>query len=212
MSNRQNGKNRQKWRYIGGLFVFLLIAVPVGVGVWWNTRGKVDAETPSAVRPRELAKSALILRDGRLYADAESTPYTGVLFESFPGGKRKVNIEIKEGKVNGRSVGYFENSQIEVEEFFTKGISHGLRTRWYENGNKKSEEHIEDGKLNGHHIEWHQNGNKAQEMTMVNGRPEGLAEAWYADGQLKSRAHFKDGKMIDRKFFPANTQPASPKQ
>ena len=165
-----------------------------------------DASPP----PRELTLAELVRRDGRLYAPGESTPFDGVLYENFPGSKRKLEIEIRDGRADGRSLGYFENGNLEVEEFFTAGVSHGLRTRWDAEGRKRSEERIEHGKLNGLHLEWHANGAKALAMTLHDNQPEGTAEAWYPDGNLKSRTRFEAGKIVKREFFPAGGQAPPP--
>jgi antitoxin component YwqK of YwqJK toxin-antitoxin module len=159
-----------------------------------------------------LPLSQLTKRDGRLYAPGETKPFDGRLIENFPNTEhfpttvRKLEIEIHDGKAHGRSVGYFENRKREVEEFFTAGVSNGVRARWDREGWKKSEERIENGKLNGSHLEWHENGKKAVEMILRDGQPEGLAVAWHPNGELKSRTRFAAGKIVERQFFPASTE------
>lgn len=158
---------------------------------------------------RELRRDALELRDGALFARGESKLFDGVVFENFAANTRKVAIEIRRGKADGLSRGWFENGQIEVEEHFSEGFSQGLRTRWHANGQKRSETQIAHGKLEGRYTEWHDNGQKAIEMTLANGEPEGGAEAWYPNGTLKSRTTFQRGKMVERKFFDDPSVPAT---
>ena len=150
---------------------------------------------------RELRRDALELRDRALFARGESRAFDGVLFENFAPGARKLAIEIRHGKPDGLSRGWFENGQLEVEEHFVEGISQGLRTRWHLNGQKKSESEIAHGKLEGRYTEWHDNGQKAIEMTLAEGQAQGLAEAWHSTGTLKSRTTFQDGKIVAREFF-----------
>jgi antitoxin component YwqK of YwqJK toxin-antitoxin module len=189
-----------------GLGVFLALAIPAGIGIWWHdSKHRAGGTRPVNPVLRELTLAELVKQNGKLYAPAESTPFDGLLYENFPGSKRKLEIEIHDGQADGRAVGYFENGKLEVEEFFTAGVSHGLRTRWDREGWKKSQEQIEHGKLNGPHLEWHANGTMAVSMTLKDNQPEGLAEAWYPDGSLKSRTHFVAGKIVKREYFPTGT-------
>jgi len=196
MSSKQSISRRRM--ILGGA---ILLVLATGLGFWWHSQG--TAEDPGEASPtvRELPLAELVKRDGLLYASAETKPFDGRLYENFPNSKRKVGIEIHDGKAHGRSVGYFEDGKLEVEEFFVKGVSHGLRTRWDQDGWKKSEEKIVHGKLHGRHIEWCENGSKAVEMTLKDNQPEGLAETWHPDGELKSRTHFVAGKIAEREFF-----------
>ena len=155
--------------------------------------------------PREAVRSELDLRDGVLYLHGETRPFSGLLVEDFTKGQRKLAIDVRYGKVNGISRGWYDNGQREVEETFVAGVSDGLRTRWHRNGQKKSEEHIEHGHVNGPYVEWYDNGRKAVTMTVRDGQPEGEVMAWYPDGAPKSRSHFAGGKMVDREFFPSPT-------
>lgn len=93
--------------------------------------------------PRDVLRSDLDLRENVLYLHGSKQPFQGVLVEDFSKEARKLAIEIRRGKAGGLSRGWFENGQLEVEETFVGGVSHGLRTRWHANGQKKSEEHIE---------------------------------------------------------------------
>ena len=197
MFNSRVGKHRRL-----GLGVLLALAAAIAL-CWHGSRHPPEDPRHATPTLRQLTLAQLVDRDGRLYAPGENTPFDGLLYENFPGSKRKLEIEIHGGRADGRSVGFFENGKLEVEEFFTAGVSHGLRTRWDEQGWKKSQERIEHGKLNGPHLEWHANGSKAVSMTLKDNQAEGLAEAWYPDGSLKSRTHFVGGKIVKREFFPA---------
>ena len=187
----------------------VVISILCGAVYWWQVHDHsvsdpIDLTTSDHLR--ELPRSALTLRDGRLY-ESSGTPspdaslFSGVFYENFPSGERKLKIEVRNGKVDGTSVGYFENGKREVLEHFTNGVSNGLRTRWDTEGRKLSEEPIKNGKLNGTFVKWHPNGNKAVQMTMVNGEIDGVADAWHPDGTLKSKTTFADGKLINRQFF-----------
>lgn len=191
--------------------IALVGLVIVVVAVLLATRA---GQTP----PPEVLRRDLELREGVLYLHGAKQPFTGLLVEDFSKGVRKLEINVRQGRVDGLSRGWFEagghravdakgggmeHGQMEVEETLVAGVSHGLRTRWHPNGQKKSEEHIEHGVVTGGYVEWHDNGQKAVEMTLRGGSPDGLAEAWHPDGTLKSQTRFEGGKIVKREFFPA---------
>jgi antitoxin component YwqK of YwqJK toxin-antitoxin module len=202
--------------YAISFLVFLAMALALAIRI---------GRTPPAQDQSEVQRSELDLRNGVLYRRASSKPFTGSLVEDYAKGERKLQIEIRAGKVDGLSHGWFApddgqvkaevaemkgpRARLEVEEHFVAGVSHGLRTRWHLNGQKKSEERIEQGVVTGAYVEWHDNGQKAVEMRFQGGHPEGLAQAWYPDGSLKSETRFSTGKIVDRKFFPASLAAAA---
>ncbi|MCF7674051.1 MAG: hypothetical protein K9M97_01810, partial [Akkermansiaceae bacterium] len=125
---------------------------------WFVARRGGD-EPPAGVR--EMARSQLELRDGMLYATGEPEAFGGMLVEHFPGGGRRLAIEIHDGKAHGVSRGWHENGRLEVEEHFVHGVSHGSRIRWYPNGVRKSEAQIVEGVIEGTFPGWHDKGRKA---------------------------------------------------
>lgn len=166
------------------------------LGLW-----KWSRSSPPPPPIREVMRSELELRDGALYARGESVPFHGRIVENYGAGRRKLEIDISEGKANGLSRGWYDNRQMEVEETFRNGISHGPRVRWHENGKRKSLAQIETGKVVGEFLEWHHNGQLAAKMTLDDGQPAGMVEAWYPSGALKSRIQFENGKQVRREFF-----------
>ena len=172
----------------------LLLLCAVLFGLWKWTR--------PAPPVRELMRSELDLRDGRLYATGETRPFTGRLVEIYTAERRKLEIEIHDGQAHGLSRGWYDDGQIEVEETFVAGISHGPRTRWHQNGAKKSAAQIVNGELEGPYAEWHENGQPAIAMTLHRGQPDGLVEAWHPSGALKSHVRFEQGRQVSRDFWP----------
>ena len=153
-------------------------------------------------KPLELPRYRIVMRDGLAYDGQGRRPFTGLVFEKFPGGARQTAIEMRNGKVNGWSRGWFENGKVEVEEYFVDGVSQGTRRRWFDNGQRRSEAQIDHGKLSGLFVEWYDNGQKAVEMTMVDGKPDGVAQSWHRTGALKSRTTLKVGDILEQQFFP----------
>ena len=178
-------RNRCTWVILAGLAVGVFIFILSG-----NRSGPKG--------PRSLPRSELDLRDGMLYARGETQPFQGQLVAHYSDQTRKVAIDVKDGRLHGRSLGWYSNGQMEVEEQFVAGVSHGARTRWHENGNRKSLAQIEQGKVVGLFTEWHENGQKAVEMTLRDGQPDGIVEAWHSNGELKSRLRYENGAQVEK--------------
>ena len=157
-------------------------------------------EEPSLAR-EELTRAELDLRDDVLYKKGSEKPFGGTLVEHYPEMKLKLAIEIRDGKPNGLSRGYYEDGKQEVEEHFEAGISNGTRIRWYQNGEKKSEAQIVDGKIEGTFTRWHDNGQKAAEAQMVAGEPHGLSQGWHRSGARKSRVELEHGNVVSKQFW-----------
>jgi len=150
----------------------------------------------------ERMLAALDLRDDALYLKGSEELFNGLLVEDYNRDARKLEISIEAGRAHGVSYGWYDNGQMEVEEFFSKGISDGVRTRWYQNGSKKSEAEVVDGVLIGSFRQWHENGTLAAEMEMKAGNINGIAESWHPSGALKSRVTFIAGVAGEKAFFP----------
>lgn len=184
------------------LVVTVCLALAAGIAVF--------VTRPRSQAIYEARRDQLDLHEGALYLLDARKPFTGTLIENYAPGKRKLAIEIRDGKAHGVSRGWFVSGQQEVEEHFVQGVSQGTRTRWFENGIRKSEEHIEQGKLVGTYLEWYDNGQKAVAMTLEEGKPHGMVEAWHPSGTLKSRSRMDHGKLVSREFFNESLASATP--
>lgn len=195
--------SRQKRLAASGLILLVGLLV---MAIMVSRRGRGDIEpTPMTERTR----AQLELRDGLLHPrDSPSDLFTGLLVESYPDGRRKVEIEIAAGRPHGRSRGWFNSGQLEVEEFFVEGVSHGTRTRWHENGTRRSEANIVKGQLEGMFVEWHDNGVQSSRISLQNGKPDGKCWSWHPSGALKSIAWMQQGDLVKREFFPDQSEPA----
>lgn len=182
-----------------------LIGVAVIVAVPWLKR-----ESPPVPKPpvREALRSTATRQNGLLVLNGESAPFTGKLIESHSDGSRKLEMTVRDGRLDGLTRGWFPGGKPEISETFTADHSEGVRVRWYPNGEKRSEATILHGVLQGSYTEWHDNGVKSVSMTLADGKGEGLAEAWYPSGILKSRTNLKHGEVVTREYF--EDQPSSP--
>ncbi len=149
----------------------------------------------------EITRSQLVLRDGSWYRVGEATPFTGVMFETYPSGEQKSRVAIANGRLEGLSEGWYTNGQRQVLEHFRAGLSHGLRTKWHPNGQKLSEVQIVRGKLEGTFRRWNQDGSLFEEIQMANGKAEGISRAYYPSGFVRTEARLHGGEVLNQKFW-----------
>lgn len=184
----------------------LLLAVAISLVLRPSrTRTASPGETP-----RETPRSELTLREGAWYRARNTSPFTGVMVETYETGQQKSRSEIVNGLIEGLSEGWHTNGQRQIAEHFHKGISHGLRTKWHANGNKLSEVQIVYGKLEGTFRRWSEDGALFQEIEMTQGNPEGVSRAYYRSGFVRTEVRIHDGKVQDQKLWKDGEHPPPP--
>ncbi|MBL9136268.1 MAG: toxin-antitoxin system YwqK family antitoxin [Verrucomicrobiales bacterium] len=147
-----------------------------------------------------VACASLSLRDGRLFLDNATNPFSGWMWDHYPDGTLRSRSEVSNGVLHGWSEGWHTNGQIQVREQFSRGVSDGTRTKWYASGAKLSEAAIVNGRLDGRFRRWHENGQLAEEATLRDGKPDGVARAWYSDGNLRAEVNVNNGEVLKRNF------------
>lgn len=153
---------------------------------------------PPPPPPALAIRADLVLRDGVLFKRDTTQPFTGLLVEEWKPGVRRTEVAIADGRAHGLSRGWYENGHLEVEETFVHGVSHGTRTRWYDDGVKKSQVEIREGRLTGVFREWHPNGRLARETPLVDGVPHGEVRGWDTKGKLAGTAQVDHGQRVTR--------------
>ena len=110
-------------------------------------------------------------------------------------GQLQLEMSIKEGEPNGLAREWYQNGQLEKEVNLKNGIQEGLLRQWYENGQLKAEGNFKKGKQDGLLREWYENGQLEAEQVYKDGIREGLYREWYENGQLKRESKFTNGKQ-----------------
>jgi len=87
----------------------------------------------------------LVERDGLWYELDSEDPFTGVMAEYWPGGEKKVEAELVDGKVHGRLTEWYEDGQEASRAEYVDGELHGEAAAWYEDGQKMAEVEFIDG-------------------------------------------------------------------
>ena len=130
-----------------------------------------------------------------------NNPFNGFLIERYPDGGMKSRSAISNGYLEGLSLGWYTNKQMQVQEQFVKSVSHGLRTQWHPNGVKKSEAPITNGKLHGTFRRWDEQGKLAEEIELKEGVPHGISRSWFPSGSAKSWVRMEAGKVAEQKSW-----------
>ena len=162
-----------------------------------NKLSKKDNEFISSLaKPEGVNLKELDLREGIIYLKGSETPYAGKVSALYENGQMKAEVNYKDGKREGLTIGWYKNGQKKSEENYKGGKPDGLVFGWYENGKKKVEGNFKKGKQYGLHVMWYENEQKEFEANFKDGKCEGLVEEWHENGQKKWEANCKEGKPV----------------
>lgn len=128
---------------------------------------------------------------------------SGRIIEYFPDGKNTKNyFTVKDGKLNGKHISYYENGQVKWDGAYKDGKEEGFIKVYYENGVLKREVFFQDGKLNGFVKDYYENG-KIKTVGYVNeGKLSGPFWSYTNFGLLMSEIEYKMGKMVKSRQAP----------
>lgn len=104
----------------------------------------------------------------------DQIPFTGVLFEVFPNGTKKLEQEFYEGRKHGTETLWYPNSQLRSVSEFSHGILNGSQIEWYHDGSPAREMNFSNGKQSGQQIGWEENGDLRFKYTYNNGKRYGF--------------------------------------
>ena len=132
-------------------------------------------------------------------------PYTGTAIDKHPNGKKRLEIPIKKGKINGTSKEWAKNGKKIHETSYVNGIQNGKETHWYVVGQKKLEVNLVNGKAEGLCTEWYKNGNKKSEGNFINGKEEGEHKWWFNKGQIDQIVFYENGlaQGLVKNWYPS---------
>lgn len=165
--------------------------------------------TPPAPLP-EVARAALVPREGRLHLTNETAAFTGWLVEHYSDGGLRSRSMLSNGVLNGLSEGWTRAGVLEIRETYVEGVCQGLRTRWHTNGVVMSQTTFVAGRPEGVFRRWHANGALAEQIEFRAGQENGTSLALYPSGHLKAEATVADGKLVGNRSWPEGAMAAAP--
>jgi len=127
----------------------------------------------------------------------ELSPYRGSAWGALYYSNRNIKglYQLKDGKQDGLTTGWYENGQKKAEVNFKDGQPEGLATFWYENGEKEKEGNYKDGEVDGLLTIWYENGTKKAEVNMSDGKVVN-GKVWLPDGRICPISKIKDGSGV----------------
>ena len=154
-------------------------------------------EVKEEVKPRleGVNYKELESREHIYYLKNSETPYTGKVFVLYDNGRKKSELNFKDGKPDGLDTMWYKNGQKMLEGYWKDGYKDGLWVEWNGKGQRSSEKNFKGGKLDGLWVEWHGNGQKKLEGRGKDGKKEGLVTFWYENGKKKMERNYKGGKQ-----------------
>ena len=88
-----------------------------------------------------------------IYKDYE-IPNNGLHTEYYDNGHKMIEVNYKDGKVDGKWSWWYINGQLHAEKNYKDGKLDGMMTTWLDNGEIESERNYKDDKLDGDVIWW----------------------------------------------------------
>ena len=153
------------------------------------------------------ADSMLYKKDDKSFLIENDELYSGPAFKLHDNGKLRLELNYKDGKVDGSYKSYYENGELKIESFLMDGKKDGIHKTYYENGQLEQESPYKNDKRDGFARAYHENGQPKLEGSFKNDKLVGITKMYYENGQLKSEAIYKDGKLDGiKKDFYSNGQ------
>ena len=137
--------------------------------------------------------STLKKEDGILYKKGSDDLYSGVVYQLYKSGKKKIEGNFKYGLRNGYEVSWHENGQEKHRAAYIDDKQNGEMITYHENGEIFMKAEFKNGKMHGIVATWYENGQERFQAVFDSGVPNGIAQYWYEDGQMLSDGRMKDG-------------------
>ena len=134
--------------------------------------------------------SQLDINNNLLFRPNTMAPFTGLAYEEYPGGRKKIHVPIKDGKVHGTVKEWEKNGQKIQEATFEHGVQTGVEKQWFASGSKKLEIAYVNGVPEGVCTEWHKTGGKKSQGYFLNGKEDGEHNWWYYTGEKDQQVFY----------------------
>ncbi|PKQ62360.1 toxin-antitoxin system YwqK family antitoxin [Labilibaculum manganireducens] len=125
-----------------------------------------------------------------LYYNTTGDLYTGTYTEFYESGNKRIEMNLVEGKRNGKITLYFENEKIQEVRSYSDGLMDGTWITWNDNSVKIAEATYKRNKKHGKWYIWDDNGVKRYEMEYSEGEKVGTWYIWDENGNLLKERKF----------------------
>lgn len=125
-----------------------------------------------------------------LYYNTSGDLYTGTYTEFYDSGNKRIEMNLVDGKRNGKIRLFFEDEKIQEIRSYDKGLMDGTWITWNNNSVKIAEAAYKRNKKHGKWYIWDDNGVKRYEMEYKEGDKIGIWYIWDEDGNLLKKRKF----------------------
>lgn len=138
--------------------------------------------------------------DRNLYRQENLWRYNGRVFSGYivqlSGDTMVIHkLPVIDGLANGLAVGYYENGNKMMEQFFEYNKLQGSYKQWWRNGQPRYVFNYKDDEFDGSQKVFFENGKLREESNFSNGKREGLQRVWDDKGQLISNYTIRNNKL-----------------
>lgn len=150
-----------------------------------------------------VTHDSLLLENKIYFLKSTHTPYTGTAV-SWNNGKKVIETQYVNGKVDGVEILFFANGTIETKSEYKEGKFNGTMTSYFSNGNLKSTEIYVNDYKNGKSVYYYPFGGKEKEGNYENCFEVGKWIFWNEAGQKVSEKEYKMGELVKEMIFESN--------
>nr|WP_290637970.1 toxin-antitoxin system YwqK family antitoxin [Labilibaculum sp.] len=125
-----------------------------------------------------------------LYYNTAGDLYTGTYTEFYESGTKRIEMNLEEGKRNGKITLFFENEEVQEVRSYVSGLMDGMWVTWNDKSVKIAEANYKGNKKHGKWYIWDDNGVKRYEMEYSEGDKIGTWYIWDAEGNLIKERKF----------------------
>ncbi len=132
-------------------------------------------------------------KDGLIYNTTTNKLYTGRIVDTT---EVIIEIEIVDGKKNGKFTTYYLNGNIEKQGLIKNNENEGEWKYFYEDGTIESVGHFQEDKPEGRWKFFHKNGIKREEGNFKNGKRSGRWIIYDEKGEVTNEFDFDSGEIL----------------
>ncbi len=143
----------------------------------------------------DVSRTKKVTQNGVEITTFENKPLTGFVVESYPNGKQKSWISIKDGITNGLWQEWFENGKLKFNAYWLNGKGHGLWEYYHENGVLRQEEFYNLDIPIGIFKVFYENGQLKAKSSWLNGNKHGIWTTYNENGTLLKTEVYENNKL-----------------
>jgi len=142
---------------------------------------------------------AYLDKDQKLTALQPLLNGTGKMVSYYSNGKKSVEADYSDGKINGTFQTFSSNGTLIYETKDSYGYTEGELKKFYSNGKKKTVYTYTANVLNGPYKEYYENGNLKEEGEYYFGEKNGDVKYYDVNGKLHSQHYYYYGTLLSVK-------------